>query len=482
MLGSLDPRKKQPGAAPEKAPPAKGMDLSNAKEYENLHKSMFAEGGALDKAAAYADKFLVTDDELPLYRHIQLLTIVAVIFVFIVWASFAKLEQVTRGDGKVIPSSEIQIIQHQEGGTVDAIMVREGEKVQIGQVLLRLRDVGAASDLGASQARYGGLQAKVIRLQAEAENLPAPNFPEALIKSNPESVQEELNAFRANKMKLDSELSVLRQQLNQREQEVNEIQTKISDTNRVIGLNQDEIDMIRPLVQRGSAPKRDLLQLDRQMAEARTELNGLRAALPRARSAISEAQARLSDATTQMRAMAQSELAQAQIEMQTIAPTIAGLQDKKTRTEIRSPVDGIVKDLKINTVGGVVKPGDDVVEVVPSDDQLLVEARVRPADIAFIYPGQKAMVKLTAYDFAIYGGLPAEVVDISADTITNEKGESFYRVKVRTNVTTLKHAGQELPIIPGMVATVDILTGERTVMEYMLKPFIKTIDSAMNER
>lgn len=481
MLGFSNMQKKpKPGEAP--TPPA-GMDLSNAKDWEDLHNSMFKDkSGALDKAAAYAEKYLVTDDELPLHRHMQLLTIVAVIIVFLVWASLAKLEQVTRGDGKVIPSSEIQLIQHQEGGTVDEIMVKEGEKVTIGQPLLRLRDVGAASDLGATQQKYGGLQAKIIRLQAEAEDKPVPEFPEDLVKAVPQSVQEELNSFRANKLKLDSELSVLRSQLSQRQQEVNEIQTKISDTNRLVSLAQDEINMIKPLVERGSAPKLDLIQLDRQMAEQRTQLNGLRAALPRARSAIAEAQARLSDATTQYRAMAQAELAQTQIEMQTIAPTIAGLEDRKTRTEIRSPVDGIVKDLKINTVGGVVKPGDDVVEIVPSDDQLLVEARVRPSDIAFIYPGQRAMVKLTAYDFAVYGGLPAEVVDISADTITNEKGESFYRVKVRTNVTSLKYDGQELPIIPGMVATVDILTGERTVMEYMLKPFIKTLDSAMGER
>ncbi|MBU6234708.1 MAG: HlyD family type I secretion periplasmic adaptor subunit [Alphaproteobacteria bacterium] len=458
------------------------MNLSNPKDWEELHKSMFKEGGTLDKVGAYADKLLVTDEELPLYRHIQLLTIVGSMLVFVLWASLAHIAQVTRGDGKVIPSSEIQIIQHQEGGIVDAFMVKEGDKVQIGQVLMRLRDVGAAADLGASTQKYGGLQAKIARLQAEADGLSSPVFPDELIKTVPESVQQELNTFRANKLKLDSETTVLRSQLNQRQQEVNEITTKISDINRVISLARDEMNMIRPLVEKGSAPKRDLLQMEQQLASHDTELNGLKAALPRARSAVAEAQARLEDATTQAKATAQAELAQTQIEAQTIGQTLGALQDKKSRTEIRSPVDGIVKDLKINTVGGVVKPGDDVVEIVPSDDQLVVEARIRPADIAFIYPGQKATVKLTAYDFAIYGGLPAEVADISADTITNEKGESFYRVKVRTNVTTLKHNGQELPIIPGMVATVDILTGERTVMEYMLKPFIKTLDSAMRER
>jgi len=479
MLGFGEKKK----GAPQGPVPKEGMDLNNPKDWQEMRESLFMGGSSpVDKLSAKVEKLLVTDDELPLYRHIQLLTVVAAVFVFIVWASFATLEQVARGDGKVIPSSEIQIIQHQEGGIVDEFMVREGDHVEIGQILMRLRDVGAASDLGASQTRYSGLQAKMLRLQAEAEGASAPQFPEELVKAAPIAVQEEMNTFRANKLKLDSETSVLRQQINQRQQEVREIQTRIADLNRVTGLTQDEINMIRPLVDRGSAPKRDLLQLDRQMAEQRTELNGLKASLPRARAAVSEADARLKDIATQARAVAQAELAQTQIEASTIEQTLGALKDKKSRTEIRSPVDGIVKDLKINTVGGVVKPGDEVVEIVPSDDQLLVEARVRPADIAFIYPGQRAMVKFTAYDFAIYGGLPGEVVDISADTITNDKGESFYRVKVRTKNVALKHKGEELPIIPGMVATVDILTGERTVMEYLMKPFIKTLDSAMNER
>ena len=486
MLGSNDKRK-QPSApsgnpVPPASPKEKGINLSDSKDWEDLHKSVFGEGGTLDKASAYADKYLVTDEELPLHRHLLLLGIVGAMFGFIFWASFATLEQVARGEGKVIPSSQIQIIQHQEGGTVSELLVKEGEHVEAGQILVRLRDVGAQSDLGSSQARYAGLMAKIARLQAEADNLPAPNFAEDLVKQAPMAVQEEMNTFKADKLKLDSEISVLRQQQNQREQEVREITTKISDTNRVMSLTQDEINMIRPLVDKGSAPKRDLLQLDRQMAEQRTDLNGMRAALPRARAAVEEASARLADATTQFRATAQAELAQTQIEAQTIGQTLGGLEDRKDRTEIRSPVTGIVKDLKINTVGGVVKPGDDVVEVVPEGDQLLVEARIRPSDIAFIYPGQKAMVKFTAYDFAIYGGIPGKVDDISADTITDEKGNSFYRVKVRTDVSTIKHNGQILPIIPGMVATVDILTGERTVMQYLMKPFIKTWDSAMHER
>jgi adhesin transport system membrane fusion protein len=168
--------------------------------------------------------------------------------------------------------------------------------------------------------------------------------------------------------------------------------------------------------------------------------------------------------------------------MNTIKQTLAALEDRKVRTEIKSPVNGEVKDLKINTVGGVVQPGSDIIEIVPHDDQLLIEARIRPGDIAFLHPNQRAVVKVTAYDYAIYGGLDAEVINISADTIVDEQGESFYRVRIRTFETELVRKGEILPIIPGMVTSIDILTGKKSVMNYILKPFIKTLNNSMRER
>jgi adhesin transport system membrane fusion protein len=211
-------------------------------------------------------------------------------------------------------------------------------------------------------------------------------------------------------------------------------------------------------------------------------LNGLLTALPRAESAVQEAEARIKELTSGTAADAQTELATTMIEMSTIEQTLGALTDRQTRTEITSPVNGLIKDIKIHTIGGVVQPGQEVIEIVPLNDQLLVEANVRPGDIAFLHPGQKAVVKVTAYDFSIYGGLKGELVDISADTITNEKGESFYRVRVRTDEVALKRKGEVLPIIPGMVATIDILTGKKTVMQYIMKPLIKTVSTAMHER
>ena len=435
-----------------------------------------------ERLQAHADKFFTTDEELPLSQHILLASITLFFVLFVLWASFATLDEVTRGQGRVIPSTEIQIMQSLEGGIVDEFLVREGASVEAGQILMRLRDVQASSDLGANRKRYLGLLAKVQRLKAEAEGLTTPEFSEDVMKGVPQSVQEEMDAFRATQQNLGTQTQVLQQQLMQREGELSELNTRARDLREVARLARQERDMVAPLVERGSAPKMELVQLERALKERQTELNSIETSIPRVQAGVDEAKARLEELKSSARAQAQTELAAATSEMNTIKETLGALEDRKTRTEIKSPVNGTIKDIKIATVGGVIQPGADLIEIVPRDDQLIVEAQIRPSDIAFLHPGQKAVVKITAYDYAIYGGLNGELVDISADTIANEKGETFYRVRIRTPETNLKRKGEILNIIPGMVASVDILTGEKTVMEYLLKPFIKTLDNAMHER
>lgn len=436
----------------------------------------------VEKMAARADKFFVADEDIPLHQHILLVSIAAFFVFFIIWANFATLDEVTRGQGRIIPSSEIQKLQSLEGGIVDEFLVKEGEEVKAGQLLMRLRDVQASSDLGSNQKRVLGLQAKIARLQAESEGKTTPEFSEAVMKGVPESVSEELNTFRANSSNLTNQLAVTEQQLAQRKQEISELRGRISDVSSVIALSRQELETIRPLVERGSAPKLELLQKERDLKERQTELNSLQSSAPRIQATITEAEARIKEVRSSFQAQAQTELAATQIELNSLGETLGALEDRKTRTEIKSPVNGYVKDITVSTVGGVVQPGVDLIEIVPKDDQLLVEAEVRPSDIAFLHPGQKAVVKITAYDFSIYGGLNGEVVDISADTITNDKDEKVYRVRVRTFDTTLKRKNEVLPIIPGMVATVDILTGKKTVMEYIMKPIVKTLHDSLGER
>ncbi|MFN3826459.1 MAG: HlyD family type I secretion periplasmic adaptor subunit [Micavibrio sp.] len=466
--------------AKKKAPQSAQPSINQNEEWSRV-QSEWAKT-QVEKIQAKADRFFLTDEDIPLHQHILLVSMAAFFVIFIVWANVATLDEVTRGQGRVIPSSEIQKMQSLEGGIIEEFLVKEGDEVKAGQLLVRLRDVQASSDLGANQKRILGLQAKITRLQAEAEGKITPAFPDEVMKGVPDSVTEELNTFRANQQNLQNQLAVTEQQLTQRKQEISELRGRIGDVRGVIGLARQELETIRPLVERGSAPKLELLQKEREIKERQTELNSLESSIPRIEATIQEAEARIKEVKSSFQAQAQTELAATQIELNSLGETLGALQDRKTRTEMKSPVNGYVKDITVSTVGGVVQPGQDVVEIVPKDDQLLVEAQVRPSDIAFLYPGQKAVVKITAYDFSIYGGLNGEVIDISADSITNDKGESFYRVRVRTFEAALKRKGEVLPIIPGMVASVDILTGKKTVMEYILKPIVKTLRESMGER
>lgn len=461
-------------------PEGNDLNINNPDDWNLVHGSWFKT--QRERMEAHADRYFMADDEIPLSRHLILVTVFIFFVVFVLWASFATLDETARGEGQIVPAGDVQIIQNLEGGIVEEFLVLEGGMVKKDQVILRLKDVGAQSDLGANQARYLGLLASITRLQAEVDGKLTVEFPEEVVKKVPQSVSEELNAFRTNKDKRQGQLLVLEQQLSQRRQEVNELTTKSRDLASVIRLSKEEKAMTEPLVAKGSAPKMELLQLERAIREKQTELNGVFEAIPRAKSAIGEAEARIAELKMTAVADAQTELSTKMIEMNTLKETLGALKDKKDRTDVRSPVNGTIKDYKISTVGGVVKPGDPIAEIVPMDDSLLVEVKIKPSDIARLRPKMPAMVKITAYDFTIYGGLKGEVVDISADTIKNDKGESFYRIKVRTFENALRRKGEDLPIIPGMIATVDIQTGKKTVMEYLLKPFLKTVQNSMNEK
>ncbi len=415
------------------------------------------------------------------YEHLLLYSIAVFFIIAAIWASFTELDEVTRAEGKVIPSSEVQVIQNLEGGIVEDILVKEGDVVKAGQVILRMRNVQAKSEYLSNRKRYLSLLATVVRLQAEAEGK-TPKFSKKLVKEAPDAVSRETSAFEANKRETKSQSNVLEQQLKQRKQEVRELQKRISDLSRVIRLTQKEHEMIKPAVAKGAAPKIELVQLERQLAEQQSELNGLRLALPRTKSSVREAEERLTEQNSAFRAKAQRELAEKRAELESLKEALTAYKDRDERTEIKSPVYGTVKDIKVNTIGGVIRPGDPIMEIVPLNDQLLIEAKIRPSDIAFIYPSQKAIIKITAYDFSVYGGLDGEVIDISADTIADEEGNSFYRVKVRTIETSLKRAGKEYKIIPGMTTSVDIITGKKSIKDYILKPFIKASQTALRER
>jgi adhesin transport system membrane fusion protein len=329
--------KKAPSLKPEKAV-GDELNINREGDWDKIQQNWLKQRA--DKLDAYAQRYFMADDELPLHRHILLMVISLFFIVFVLWASFATLDETARGEGQVIPAGEVQVIQNLEGGIVDQFLFKEGDQVKAGDVIMRLRDVGANSDLGANESRYLGLLASTIRLQAEVEGKASVEFPDDVTQKAPQSVTEELNAFRTNREKLQGQTMVLEQQLAQRKQEIVEMTTKASDLRAIIRLSQEEKRMIEPLVAKGSAPKVELIQLERALREKQTELNSVTEAIPRAKSAISEAEARISELRKTGVAQAQTELAAKTAEMNMVKQTLGALEDKKDRTEIKSPVNG----------------------------------------------------------------------------------------------------------------------------------------------
>ncbi|QKE63906.1 HlyD family type I secretion periplasmic adaptor subunit [Aquipseudomonas campi] len=405
----------------------------------------------------------------------------ACLLVALIWAKFAVLEEVTTGEGKAIPSSKIQVIQNLEGGIVTEIFVREGQVVNKGDTLLRLDDTRFLSNRGESEADRMALVARVERLSAEAEGRPLA-LPEELVKQAPQLVEDEMALYGARQQRLHSEQNTLREQLQQKTQELAEFRAKSQQYRSSLGLLQQELNMSQPLVETGAISQVEILRLRRSAVEVRGSLDATNLAIPRAESAIEEIKSRIEESELAFRSDAFKELNEMRTELKKITSTSVAIDDRVTRTTVVSPVYGIIKLLKVNTIGGVVQPGDAMVEVVPLEDNLLIEAKVRPQDVAFLHPGQKAMVKFTAYDYTIYGGLKAKLELISADTITDEEGNSFYLIQVRTDQSHLGTKEHPLLIIPGMVATVDIITGEKSVLDYLLKPVLKARSEALRER
>jgi adhesin transport system membrane fusion protein len=403
----------------------------------------------------------------------------AALLVLIVWAAFAKLDEVTRGEGKVIPSSQNQIMQSLDGGIVSEILVKEGQTVEKGQLLLKIDPTRFVSSLRENRAQYLALLAKSARLTALAEGKEFVPPPEAQ-KDIPEIVEQERQAFLSKRMELDASVGVARQQLTQRSQELNEVRARRDQASQSYDLTARELDVTRPLIKTGAVSDVEILRLERDVARYRGERDAASAQIPRIQAAIGEAQRKIQEVELQLKNQARSELSDTNAKISALSEGSVGLEDRVRQAEIRAPMRGTVKQLYVHTIGGVVQPGKEIVEVVPTDEALLLEARVLPRDIAFLRPGQPALVKFTAYDFSIYGGLEGTLEHIGADTVVDEKGNAFYEVRVRTNHAAI--GDRHLPIIPGMVAEVDILTGKKSILSYLLKPVLRAKAAALTER
>jgi adhesin transport system membrane fusion protein len=423
-----------------------------------------------------ADDFIIQQE--PLRARVLVKTILIAMALFIMWTAVALVDEITKGEGKVIPSSQIQVLQSLDGGIVAEINVKEGQVVDAGQVLLRVDPTRFESSVRENRSQYLALVTKAARLRALAEGLPFTPPPEALVE-DPKTVQDEQRLFQTARSNVEAQIAIARQQLVQRQQELSEMRVKREQASQAYDLTARELAVTKPLISSGAVSEVELLRLERDTARFLGERDVAAAQILRSQAALAEAARKIEEVELNARNDVRKDLADTMAKLNAFTEGSVALADKVKHAAVRSPVKGTVKRLMVNTVGGVVQPGRDLVEVVPLDDALILEARVAPKDIAFLRPGQPAMVKFTAYDFSTYGGLDAKLEHIGADSITDERGNTYFLVRVRTNKSSL---GANLPIIPGMVAEVDIVTGKKSILAYLLKPVLRAKQAALTER
>lgn len=403
------------------------------------------------------------------------------LFVFVSWASFAHVDEVTRGQGRVIPSSKAQIVQSSEPATILDIVVRPGQPVRKGQLLVRLDDTESSSQLGQIEAENRSLAARAARLGREGTGSGA-GADCGTGQSQAECGQEAaLQSVRAAALR--SRQAALTAAVEQRRRDYDEAQATIASLKSSLGLAQNQVDLLEPLAAKSIVPQTELLNARREATEIRGKLAAAEQAASRASAAISEARAQVSEAGLQFRQEALNERNQLVAKMAVNSESLRGAAGRRDRSEIRSPATGIVNDVQVTTVGGFVQAGQKIMQVVPIGDKLLVEARVAPRDIAFIKVGDRANVKVTAYDFAIYGGLSGRVVQVSPDSIYDEAAkEAYFTVVVETDVAYLKSGQRKLPISPGMICDVEVITGKKSILAYLFKPFLRARSEAFTER
>lgn len=426
----------------------------------------------------FADAGRAALEQEPLRARLLLRIFWATLIVAVLWAGFTHVDEITRGEGRVIPSRQLQVLQSLDGGVVSEILVREGQVVEAGQVLVAIDPTRFDSSVQENKAQSLSLLTRSARLRALAEDSPFVPPAEAVAQT-PRTVEAERLAYQASRSTLQAQLAVAEQQLAQRRHELVEAQARRDQAAKGYQLTAQELGYTRPLLSSAAVSEVDVLRLERDASRYAGERDMAAAQIAKAQSAVAETGRKIQEITLEFRSEVRKELSETMAKLNMSSAGGVGLADKVDKSTLRSPVKGTVKKLYVNTVGGVVQPGKDVVEVVPLEESLLLDARVLAKDIGFLHPGDKAVVKFTAYDFAIYGGLEGKVDMIGADSVTDDRGNTFYTVRVRTDKSQLARG---LPVIPGMVAEVNILTGQKSVLSYLLKPVLRARQAAFTER
>ena len=409
----------------------------------------------------------------PKKLHWVLIAFLITITLFIIWASIAKFDEIARGSGKVVPNGQNQIIQNLEGGIVSEILVKEGESVEKDQILIKISNEKSNSTVASNELKALYLQAQIKRLESELKRQVF-TFENSDNEQLNDFLNNENELYLTNKKQLESKVSILKEQIKQKENESKDARQTIEHLRFSVNAISKEVEMTKPMVDRGIRSQVDFLKLQREQSDAKQKLQSVMLSIPKIESEILEINKKI-DETYQMNDSQTSEkLNETVSALKDLEANATASTDQVLRTIVKSPSNGIVQKLHINTIGGAIKPAQDLIEIVPTDYNLIVEVKILPKDIAFIYHGQKAIVKFSAYDFSIYGGLDGHVINISPDTITEKDDKTYYLVRIETEKNYIGEKDKSMKIIPGMVADVDIITGKKTILDYILKPILKT--------
>ncbi len=420
-------------------------------------------------------------EKTPRYMILVILIIAMIFISLVIWMNWAEIDIIVRGQGKVVPSSRVKKIQSLEGGVVSEIFVKEGELVDIGQPLIKLNDLAFEGSYGENQVKVMELRSKIARLQAEAFNTKFKRDTE-VDKLNKKVMDSEQSLYLSNQQQLHEKVTILKEQVKQKQSELAEVYNKIKQSKKNLQNIERQFTIRKRGYEKGIISEIEFLQVKADKDKIEGELDNLRVQVPKLKSAVTEAKKKIRQEVLDFQNKAKKDLNEAKAELSRIQQSQGALSDRVKRTTIRSPVKGTVTRLYINTIGGVASPGKDIMDIVPVDDTLLVEVRIRPADIADIAIGQKARIKFSAYDFSVYGSLEGIVYFISADTVTDEKGRSFFIVRIKPDKNYVGARSQGLVIRVGMTASVDILTSKRTIMQYFMKPIYKGMSNALGEK